>query len=325
MRKGYTTGTCATAASKAHGTFLLTGEKPEFVEVIMPDGSEASIGVKSCDEAGACVVKDAGDDPDVTHGSDICAHVELTSSDGIIIKGGVGVGTVTKAGLQIPIGKPAINPVPLDMIRKNLLDAGIRNCVVTIFVPNGVELAKQTFNSRIGIEGGISIIGTTGIVEPMSMEALTATIACEIDVLAENGADEIYLVPGKIGEKHLQKLLPEIQTVIMSNYVGFALEHTLKRNIHKITLAGHPGKLAKIAMGYYNTHSKQSPMAQNFISELLELGEGYNTVEEICEKVDRMDKVAEMISKEILSNYPFESTKILLFDMAGNLKGRWDG
>jgi len=324
MKKGFTTGSAASAAAKAHATYLQTGDKPDSVTIKLPDGNSLTIPVHTCSDSYASVIKDAGDDPDITHGAEICARVVRDNSGKVSVEGGKGVGRVTKAGLQVDIGKAAINPVPLQMIAMNVADAGLTSCVVTISVPDGEMLAEQTFNSRIGIIGGISIIGTTGVVEPMSIEALTATIACEIDVLAENGAKDVYFVPGKIGEKHLHKSAPEAQTVIMSNYVGFALDHAVKRGIKNITLAGHPGKLAKIAMGHYNTHSKHSPMAQNYIAELLNLSGDFNTVEEIC-AITQMDEVAKAISKKIGEDYPFEKISVILFDMSGDLKGRFDG
>ncbi|MGD9808953.1 MAG: cobalt-precorrin-5B (C(1))-methyltransferase CbiD [Deferribacterales bacterium] len=324
MRKGFTTGTAASAAAKAHAVYIQTGTAPESVDIMLPSGDELTIPVHLCGEDGACIIKDAGDDPDITHGAEIWAFVNPDGSGVIKVTGGKGIGTVTKAGLQVGIGSPAINPVPMQMIKSSVAQTGLTSCTVTISVPKGEELAKETFNSRIGIVGGISIIGTTGIVEPMSIEALTATIACEIDVQAENGAEHIYLVPGKIGEKHLHRLIPDAHGVIMSNYAGFAIEHALKKGIKSITLAGHPGKLAKIAMGFYNTHSKHSPMAQDYIARLLELKGEFNTVEEIC-AIAQMDAVAEAIGAKILADHPLEHVSVILFDMGGELKGRRDG
>lgn len=323
MRKGFTTGTAASAAAKAHAQFLQTATPPESVDIALPSGDIINIPVSICGADGACVVKDAGDDPDITHGADICAVVAPDGSGEINVVGGKGIGVVTKAGLQVDVGKHAINPVPMQMIKESVSSTGITSCTVTISVPKGEELANETFNSRIGIVGGISIIGTTGIVEPMSMEALTATIACEIDVLTEEGFEHIYLTPGKIGEKHLLKIIPDARSVIMSNYVGFAIEHCIKKGIKSITLAGHPGKLAKIPMGYYNTHSKNSPMAQGYLADLLGLKGEFNTVEEIC-GIAEMDIAAEEISRKVSSDYPLESVSVLLFDMSGVLKGRYD-
>jgi len=324
MRKGFTTGSAAAAAAKAHSEYIQTGIAPKSVEIILPSGDELTIPVHKCGDEGACIIKDAGDDPDITHGAEIWAVVKPDDSNDINVTGGKGIGRVTKAGLQVAIGLPAINPVPMQMIKASVEQTGLTSCTVTISVPEGEELAKETFNSRIGIVGGISIIGTTGIVEPMSIEALTATIACEIDVLAKSGAEHIYLVPGKIGEKHLHKLIPDADSVIMSNYAGFAIEHAIKKGIKHLTLAGHPGKLAKIAMGFYNTHSKHSPMAQDYIAHLLELNGEFNTVEEIC-AIAQMDRVAEAIRTKILADHPLESVSVILFNMNGDLKGRCDG
>lgn len=222
MRHGYTTGTTATAAAKAHAEYLLSSKELTHINVTLPDGSTTTLQVKSCASSHVCVVKDAGDDPDVTHGADICATVMINNTGSINILGGKGIGVVTKAGLQIPVGQPAINPVPLEMIRANVRDiiGNNKGADVTIFVPDGERLAEKTFNSRIGIIGGISIIGTTGIVEPMSNDALKATIACEIDVLTENMTHTFTLVPGKIGEKHIHKVYPDEPTVMTSNFIA---------------------------------------------------------------------------------------------------------
>lgn len=326
MRNGFTTGTAAAAAARAHARFLLNGGKAEIIDVILPDGGTLRVPIDVCTPEYAGVIKDAGDDPDVTHGTLICASVNLTGED-IIIEGGQGIGTVTKPGLQLPVGSAAINPVPRQMIRENIRAEGVRAAVVTISVPDGERLAEQTFNSRIGIKGGISIIGTTGIVVPMSKEALTATIACEIDVLKETGADEFTLVPGKIGEKHIQSLHPDTKTVIISNFAGFALSYAREKGVNRINLAGHPGKLAKLAMGYYDTHSKHSPMAQGFMAEKLGLKGTYNTTEEICAESapDGLDNIAELVSNKVKDDFGFETCGVTLFDMAGNLKGRYYG
>lgn len=324
MKKGFTTGTASAAAAKAHATYLLSGKAPSDVAVLLPSGEELTVKVHSCSAEMASVIKDAGDDPDITHGALICAKVTPDKSGDIRITGGKGIGIVTKSGLQIEVGKPAINPAPQKMIRANLINAGVTSCTVEISVPDGEALAEQTFNSRIGIIGGISIIGTTGIVEPMSIEALTATIACEIDVQTENGAEEIFLVPGKIGEKHLQKMQPDAQAVIMSNYAGFAIEHAVKKGVKKITLAGHPGKLAKIAMGYYDTHSKNSPMAQNYLKQLLGLDGEFNTAEEVCQAAN-LSPAAEAVSRKVKSDYPLESVSVILFSMCGDLVGEYYG
>lgn len=324
MRKGFTTGTAAAAAAKAHALFLLHGEDIGRVKVSLPEGGELDIPV-TCDVSGAAVTKDAGDDPDVTHGAEICAFVELTDGKDIIIKGGKGVGTVTKAGLQIPVGEAAINPVPRRMIEENVRAViGGRGAVVTISVPDGERLAEQTFNSRIGVIGGISIIGTTGIVNPMSTDAIIDAFKCEMDVRIAGG-ESFTLVAGKIGEKYIQRIRPDEKTVMVSNYFGDAFSYMRKNGIEKISLAGHPAKLAKLAMGYYNTHSAASPQAQGFVAEKLKIGGIFNTVEEICLAYPHFDEIARLISGKVKADFGFTHTAVTLFNMKGDLIGAYEG
>lgn len=322
MRKGFTTGTAAAAAARAHAALIISGIMTDCTDVIMPDGSRMRIPV-SCSAESAFTVKDSGDDPDVTHGAEIHANVRLNSSGRIEIKGGRGVGRVTKAGLQIPVGEAAINPVPRMMIEQNVREViGTENgAVVTISVPEGERLAERTFNERIGITGGISIIGTTGIVHPMSVDALVDSFRCEIDVkLAENR--HITLVAGKIGEKHLQAVYPDDEAVMVSNYFGEAFSYLRSKGVSEVTLAGHPGKLAKLAMGHYNTHSAASPQAQGFVSRALSLSGDFNTVEEIClTHPEGFGRIAELISGRVRMDYGFKRTDVLLFNMKGDLIG----
>lgn len=320
MRNGFTTGTAAAAAARAHARFIIHQLTSDQVDVILPDGKTLEIPVV-CHPYAAMVIKDAGDDPDVTHGAAIRARVELRpDATAIYIVGGEGVGVVTRPGLQIPVGQAAINPVPRAMIETNVRAEIGRNCgaVVTISVPDGKRLAERTFNPRLGIEGGISIIGTTGIVEPMSVQALVDSIRCEIDVqLAESRP--ITLVPGKIGEKYLQALRPGTSTVLVSNAFGEALAYLRQREVEELTIAGHPGKLAKLAMGCYNTHSNASPQAQGFVAGVLGLTAPFNTVEEICQCYPTaFVPVAERIAERVQADYGFARVEVLLFDMAGN-------
>lgn len=261
LKRGYTTGTCAAAAAKAAAVMLFSGKKIREVEVALPIGEKIVLKIVDAeinDYAQCCVVKDAGDDPDVTHGAKICARVRRSADT--VIKGGEGVGTATKRGLQIPVGEAAINPVPRKMILDEVgrvvgnRDEGIE---ITIFVPQGRELAKKTMNEKLGIVGGISIIGTTGIVEPMSEEAFRASLVPQIDIALASGYDEIVLTPGRVGERSaIARGISEDAIVQMGNFVGFMLEECAKRGVKKILLFGHVGKLAKIASGIFNTHSK---------------------------------------------------------------------
>ncbi|MBW6509774.1 MAG: cobalt-precorrin-5B (C(1))-methyltransferase CbiD [Desulfuromonadales bacterium] len=321
MRKGFTTGTAAAAAARAHARFIIHQLNGDYVDVMLPDGGRLGVPVV-CRSHGAMVTKDAGDDPDVTHGAAIWAGVELREDDTAIhIVGGEGVGLVTRPGLQIPVGQAAINPVPRAMIEANVRAeiGAARGAVVTIWVPDGKRLAGRTFNARLGIEGGISIIGTTGIVEPMSVQALVDTIRCEIDVQLAEG-HPITLVPGKIGEKYLQALHPGTSAVLVSNAFAEALAYLRRRQVDKLTLAGHPGKLAKLAMGCYNTHSNASPQAQGFVAAMLGLTGAFNTVEEICQRYPAaFAPVAQRIAGRVQNDYGFSRVDVLLFDMAGML------
>ncbi len=262
LRRGYTTGTCAAAAAKAATIMLFSGRKISEAEVTLPMGEKIALKITDAEinknYAQCCVVKDAGDDPDVTNGAKICARVRKIKC-GVAIRGGEGVGVVTKRGLQIPVGEAAINPVPRKMILQAVSEAAgkDRGIEIRIFVPKGKELAKRTLNEKLGIVGGISIIGTTGIVEPRSEEAFRASLVPQIDVALANGYDELILTPGRIGERSaIARGIPEDAIVQMGNFAGFMLEECAKRSVKKVLLFGSAGKLAKIASGIFNTHSK---------------------------------------------------------------------
>ncbi|MBF0564877.1 MAG: cobalamin biosynthesis protein CbiD [Nitrospirae bacterium] len=277
------------------------------------------------------VIKDAGDDPDATHGMEITVRVSfLPESREIIIRGGYGVGLVTKGGLQVPPGEHAINPVPRKMIecsvREVIPEGGVE---VEVIVPEGIERAKKTFNPRLGIEGGISILGTTGIVVPMSVDAIKATIFCEIDVCRFEKSDCLYMAPGKIGEKSLKELTGVPRVVQFSNFPGAALEHGTRAGFRRVVIGGHPGKLTKLLMGYFDTHSKDSPQAHRFVSDFLGLDGNFNTVEEIIQRLrpnarllkSSFSALASAIAEKIVRTYPLESVEIYLFAMDGGLIG----
>jgi cobalt-precorrin-5B (C1)-methyltransferase len=291
LRSGYTTGTCAAAAAKASTIGFLTGTIPDTVEIDTPIGKALKLTITEkrigSGFAECAVKKDAGDDPDVTHGCLVFARVERTEC-GIRIEGGNGVGMVTKPGLQIPPGGPAINPVPRRMITDAVCRGAQLNSPtdtttgwkVTISVPGGEEIAKKTFNPRLGIIGGISIIGTTGIVKPMSEAAIKASLVLSLDIAKALGFDSIVLVPGNIGERAALQWfrLPKEQVVLMGNYVGFMLLEAAKRGFVKALLAGHPGKLAKLIRGDFYTHSSKSESANNMVIDILNDEEQMNPV-----------------------------------------------
>lgn len=257
---GITTGSAATAAAVA-AVLTVNGNIISQIDIETPFGIlkiDITYSRKINSNSGrACVVKMPYNDPDVTTNLKICADVRITENNEIKIKGGKGVGKVTKPGLQVPVGEYAINPVPRQMIKTNLqkvLPKG-KGAEVTIFVPKGEEIAKRTMNSRLGITGGISILGTTGIARPMSSKAYKESLACQIDVAAAEGYNDLIFVPGNIGERLAVKILdaPKDKIVQMSNFVGYMLDKAEEKSISKITLFGHAGKLIKIAAGIFNT------------------------------------------------------------------------
>lgn len=267
LRCGYTTGTCAAAATWAATELLLADVTAPAVVVSTPSGIDVLVEVEEVargrDWASCAVRKDAGDDPDVTDGVLVFARVERHAETGIVIEGGEGIGRVTKAGLDQQVGEAAINSVPRTMIRDAALDAARLHgfeggLLVTISIPEGVELAARTFNPRLGIEGGISVLGTSGIVRPMSEEALMASIKLELGVLREGGAVDLVLVPGNYGHDFATSELgvPDEVIVSCSNYLGVALDEAALLGFSSVLLVGHIGKLAKVAGGAMNTHSR---------------------------------------------------------------------
>lgn len=274
LRWGYTTGSCAAAAAKGATCMLDRGEILTQVTINTPSGKTLTLPlidqVISKKKARCAVVKDAGDDPDVTHGIKIFAEVELSKGKEIEIFGGEGVGVVTKPGLQVPVGYPAINPVPRKMIEQSVREVTHKGVKVIISVPGGEEIAKKTFNPKLGILGGISIIGTTGLVEPKSLDAYKTSLLCSLDVAKAQGFSHIILVPGNIGARAVKKLLSpqEDQLIQMGDFVGFMLKKVALRDFKKVILAGHPGKLAKLIAGDFDTHSKRSKSALSIVSQM---------------------------------------------------------
>ncbi|TAN61044.1 cobalamin biosynthesis protein CbiD, partial [bacterium] len=264
LKKGYTTGTCAQAAAKAAAVMLTTGKMLESVEVEIACGNVLNIVL--CDQeitpeyARCAVIKDSGDDPDITHGAKIVAEVRPASKAGILIKGGIGIGRVTRPGLPVSVGEYAINPVPRKMIVRELSPylAYFQGIEVVISVPRGEKLAKQTFNPRLGIEGGISILGTTGIVEPKSLSAYQASLSLQLDVIKASGSIRVALVPGYVGEKFCKEALGIKDDIIVKSgdHIGFMFEECAKKGIKEVVFAGHIGKLVKVANGQFNTHCR---------------------------------------------------------------------
>ncbi len=268
LRCGYTTGSCAAAASGAAAEMLISGEISEFSEIMTPKGVPLKLEVLdatiSTDYAKCAIKKDSGDDPDITNGILVYAKVSRISN-GVEIVGGEGIGKVTKAGLDQPIGEAAINSVPRKMIAAAVekvaemydYHGGFR---IEISVPNGEEIAKKTYNPRMGIEGGISIIGTSGIVEPMSNSALIDTIRLEERMRKAEGHNALLLTLGNYSENFIQKSMPFAleKSVKCSNFIGEAIESALEYGFENILIIGHIGKLVKLGAGIMNTHSAQA-------------------------------------------------------------------
>ncbi|MEM1483768.1 cobalt-precorrin-5B (C(1))-methyltransferase CbiD [Oscillospiraceae bacterium PP1C4] len=266
LRCGYTTGSCAAAAAKAAAVMLVTGDMVSSVEIDTPKGIQLHLDVEdihiSADSASCAVRKDAGDDIDATNGILIYATVMHSDCADIAVDGGEGVGRITRKGLEQPVGAPAINRVPRLMIAREVRGAleerGWRGGVcVTISVPKGRETAAKTYNPRLGIEGGISILGTTGIVEPMSEAALIDTIRVELDMLNAAGARPILITPGNYGEVFAREKmgLNLSRSVLCSNFAGDTLDYAAQLGFDGLLLIGHIGKLVKLAGGIFNTHS----------------------------------------------------------------------
>ena len=258
LREGFSTGSCMTGGAAAAALWLTTGTCPEVVEVETPIGRTLYLDVIP-KEKGVCgIVKDAGDDPDVTNGSEVITKVELLPEDGTItFVGGDGIGTVTEEGLKLPVGEPAINPVPRQMTERALRKIiGDRGAVVTVSIPGGEELAKKTFNPRLGVLGGLSVLGTTGIVRPMSEEAMKDSLLVELDMYARQGHHAILFVLGTTGENALKAQYGEFRCILqVSNYIGFMIEEAVERGFTDILIGGFVGKLVKVASGTMNTHS----------------------------------------------------------------------
>lgn len=266
LRCGYTTGTCAALAAGGAASLLLLGEAPERLSLMTPKGlavEAAPEGLRYEGDAAVCGVrKDGGDDADATHGLVVVARVEKSPGPGVRIHGGEGVGRVTKPGLDQPVGAAAINRVPRQMVeaqaRTVCAKAGYAGGLeVTLSIPGGREAAQKTFNPALGVEGGLSILGTSGIVEPMSQQALVDTIALELNQAAALGAEDMILTPGNYGEEFLrQHPLGGAPVVKVSNFIGDALDLAAGHPFRQVLLVGHIGKLVKLAGGVMNTHSR---------------------------------------------------------------------
>jgi len=276
LRTGWTTGTCASAAAKAACLLLVDGTPPRWVEVALPSGRRVTFAVHAADRVGAAaravVVKDAGDDPDVTHGAHLTATVSWLAGPGVEITGGEGVGVVTKPGLGLDVGGPAINPVPRRMITQAVTEVvGERGVRVVISVPDGERMARRTTNRRLGVLGGISILGTTGIVRPFSTASWRASVVQAVQVAAAQGESTIVLCTGGRTEKGAMALLPDLPDVCfveVGDFTGAALRVAVERGLTRVVFVGMVGKLTKLAAGVLMTHYTRSKVDTGLLGRL---------------------------------------------------------
>lgn len=291
LRRGWTTGACATAAASAALAALLDGRFPDPVTIRLPGGLRPAFALSRTelapDRATAGVIKDAGDDPDVTHGAEIVAIVEPgRPGTGIVLRAGPGVGTATLPGLPVPVGAPAINPAPQAMIRDNLeaVAAGrgvAADLVVTVSVPGGERLAERTMNARLGILGGLSILGSTGVVLPYSCSAWVHSIHSAVDVARALGLTHVAGATGKTSEAGVRRLhgLPDQALIDMGDFAGALLKYLRRHPVPRLTIAGGFAKMAKLAAGHLDLHSTRSQVATEALAVMLaELGAPAETV-----------------------------------------------
>jgi cobalt-precorrin-5B (C1)-methyltransferase len=279
LRTGFTTGACAAAAAKAAARCLVRGVVLEEIQTTLPNRTHVVFPLHRCGRSGSkaicSIIKDAGDDPDCTHGAELVAEVELQPEPGVEIRGGPGVATVTRPGLGLEVGTPAVNPVPrrniTEMVEEELVGSSYRGAIVAVSVPGGEEMAKQTTNSRLGLLGGISILGTTGIVKPYSTSAFKASVVQAIDVADERGLREVVLTTGGKSEAYAMRLhpdLPEEAFIQMGDFVGVALKHCTRRRVSRATIVGMMGKLSKMADGKMQTHAAGSEVNMELLADL---------------------------------------------------------
>ena len=353
LRTGFTTGTCATAASKAGILAIINQQSLNNVDVILPKRDKINIQINSCnfskDNAQCSVIKDGGDDPDVTHGAEIFVDISLTDKIGSIeIDGGKGVGRVTKPGLGLEIDTAAINPTPKKMILENIQEVGEevlgKNGIkIVVSVPTGEELAKKTDNPRIGILDGISILGTSGIVIPYSTASFAAAIRQQIDVVSSMNDEEVVLTTGGRSEDFAREIikLPDHSFIQMGDFSGYTIQQCAKKSLKKAYVAGFIGKLAKMAAGVKQTHVKGGKVNMKFLSELAKRCNansetirkilGANTARNVQEIVieDSVDGFFDEITKETCNQMRQHSeekipVEVILFNFDGNILSRYE-
>lgn len=352
MRRGYTTGACAAAAAKGAALLLITGDRLAAVEIELPAGFRHSFELTGWqrngqDSAACATVKDAGDDPDATHQAWIEAAVSWLDHPGVEIDGGRGVGRVTKPGLPVAVGEAAINPVPRRMIREAVSavleeHGAARGLRVVISVPDGERIALRTLNPRLGITGGISILGTRGVVTPFSTEAYKASVVQAISVAAASGNRQIVLTTGGSSEKYAMAMfagLAEEVFIQMGEYVGFSLEHAKAYGIRKVTFVGMAGKFSKVAQGAMLIHSRNAPVDFAFLAAVAaDAGAEASMVQEIAsantasQVVDMMTEAGNSVFFEQLCRHACQQSlkhlnggmnvEMVLVTMKGRVLGR---
>ena len=351
LRTGFTTGTCATASSKAALLAIIQQNKINTVDVLLPKRDRIKININTCkfskESAKCSVIKDGGDDPDVTHGAEIFVDLSLTDNIGSIeIDGGIGVGRVTKPGLGLEIGSAAINPTPKKMIVENVREVGEEllkknGVMIKVSVPKGKELGPKTDNPRIGIIGGISILGTSGIVIPYSTASFAAAIRQQISVVDTMNDDSVVLTTGGRSEDYARKIieLPDHSFIQMGDFSGYTIKQCAKQGLKKAYVAGFIGKLAKMAAGVKQTHVKGGKVDMKFLSELAKRCDansdtiakilGANTARNVQEIIieDKVDGFFDEITKETCNQMRQHSegkipVEVILFDFDGEVLSR---
>jgi cobalt-precorrin-5B (C1)-methyltransferase len=374
LRTGFTTGACAAAATRG-ACLALSGERPEAVEINLPAGFDATFRLHSLEAEGcrarASVIKDAGDDPDVTHGAEISADVDLSGSpppgirsewkvvgrgavarrlgagSALELRAGAGVGVVTRPGLGLPVGGPAINPVPRRMIARSVRESlrPVPFVTVTVGVQDGEALARRTLNGRLGIEGGLSILGTTGVVRPYSTASWRASVLQGIDVAVAAGCREIVASTGGRSEAYARRVLcelPQVAFVEMGEFTGHVLKRARDRGLHVVYLSGMVGKLSKIACGHFMTHVAGNRVDTGYLADLAHRAGGRpelvaavraaNTARHAQELVTAagLRRFSDLLCDDVVRSCaglvgPQPEVRVLLFDFEGRLLGRAGG
>tara|TARA_R110000850_G_scaffold2987_1_gene14057 strand:- start:1299 stop:2312 length:1014 start_codon:yes stop_codon:yes gene_type:complete len=326
LRRGWTTGACATAACKAALTGMWGGTVPDRVTITLPRGETPMFEIVNIAGHEAGVIKDAGDDPDVTHGAEIRVRV-AASKGGIVFRAGEGVGTVTKPGLPIAVGEPAINPVPRAMMDEVVAELAAEHArapdvEITVSVVGGVELAGKTWNPRLGIEGGLSILGTTGIVRPFSCAAWIASIHRGIDVAIASGQDHVAGCTGATSERVVQALhgLPDHAMLDMGDFAGGMLKYLRRHPVARVTVGGGIGKLSKLAQGAMDLHSGRSQVDFGLLSDWA--GTNLSDCNTALEAVERVPSLAGVVAgrarAQVMSMIDAQ-VDIVVIDRAGRI------